>query len=327
MSMEEGGDLEVKRLQQGYRRFQAVRAGTYRPARYAGVITWAMFAALAGVWGASFLFIKISLEVLDPLTVVALRLTLGALLVWTVALVNGADLASIPWGTMFLMGLVNNALPFTLITWGELYIPSGLASLVNGSVPIFAAILSHFFLQEESLSLRQWGGIFIGFLGLVLLFLPDLTHALRGWQSWWSVWGELAITLAAFCYGLSTVYARKALRGHSPYLMAASQLTMAALILWPLALLFGQGVPTSALTPRALLAVGWLGFASSGLAYLLYYTLIKRMGATQLTMVTYVIPIVGLVLGVIVLGETVGVLVLVALVLILTSIVIVKRGG
>ncbi len=283
-----------------------------------------MFLALAGVWGASFLFIKISLEGLGPLSVVALRLTLGALLVWTVALATGARPRGIPWRAMFLMGLVNNALPFTLITWGEQSIPSGLASLVNGSVPIFAAILSHFFLQEERLNWKQWLGVFIGFGGLALLFFPDVVRAMQGWQAWSSVWGQVAVTLAALCYGLSTVYARKSLRGHHPFLMAASQLTMAALILWPLVLIAGEAVP-HVWSGRLLLAVGWLGLASSGLAYILYYSLIRRMGATQLTMVTYIIPIVGLILGALVLGERVGWNALAALVLILLGIVVVNR--
>ncbi len=289
------------------------------------LVTWGMFGALAGIWGASFLFIKISLEALPPLDVVALRVTLGALLVWTVALVGGTQLKGIPWRAMFFMGLVNNALPFTLITWGEKSIPSGLASLVNGSVPIFAAILSHFFLQEERLNLKQWLGVFVGFGGLGLLFLPDVARAMGGWQSWNRVGGQIAVTLAALCYGLSTVYARKRLRGHPPFLMAASQLTMAALILWPLVVLTGASIPVQAWSGRILLAVGWLGLASSGLAYILYYTLIRRMGATQLTMVTYIIPVVGLVLGALVLSERIGWNAPVALGLILLGIVVVNR--
>ena len=289
------------------------------------VVTWAMFAGLTGVWGASFLFIKISLEALPPLTVVALRLTLGALLVWAVVWLTRIPVRGIPWRTMFLMGLVNNALPFTLITWGEQHIPSGLASLVNGSVPIFAAILSHYFLQEERLSLKQWGGVFVGFLGLFVLFAPDVREAMQGLRTWWGVLGQVAVTAAAFCYGVGTVYARRALRGHPPFLMAASQLSMAALVLWPLVLLTGMGDLSAASNPRILLAVGWLGFASSGLAYILYYNLIRRMGATQLTMVTYLIPIVGLMLGAVVLGESITFSALLALVLILAGVVIVHR--
>ena len=288
-----------------------------------------MFAGLTSVWSASFLFIKISLEALPPLTVVALRVTLGALLVWSVVGLTQTPVRGIPWRAMFLMGLVNNALPFTLITWGEQHIPSGLASLVNGSVPIFAAILSHYFLQEERLSLKQWGGVFVGFLGLFVLFLPDVREALRGLRTWWGVLGQAAVAGAAFCYGMSTVYARRALRGHPPFLMAASQLSMAALILWPLALLLGLGNVREATSPRILLAVGWLGFASSGFAYILYYNLIRRMGATQLTMVTYLIPIMGLMLGAVVLGEHITATALLALVLILAGVVIVHRfdGG
>ena len=290
------------------------------------VLTWSIFVALSGIWGASFLFIKIALGALGPLSVVALRLTLGAILVWTLVLSQRVPLRSIPWRAMFLMGLINNAMPFTLITWGEQYIPSGLASLVNGSMPIWAALLSHVFLQEERLNRRQWGGVFIGFLGLAVLFLPDIVHATRGWQTWQWVWGQVAVTLAAVGYGLGTVYARRNLRGYHPFLMAATQLTAAALILWPLVILAGETISPTGWHAAEWLAIGWLGFASSGLAYILYYTLIRRMGATQLSLVTYAIPIVGLLLGTWVLDERVGWNALVALGLIIGGIVVVNKA-
>ncbi len=289
------------------------------------VVTWGMFVSLIGVWGASFLFIKISLEALPPLTVVALRLTLGALLVWTVVWVTGTPVREIPWRAITFMGMVNNALPFTLLTWGEQHIPSGLASLVVGSSPIFAAILSHYLLREERLSLKQWSGVVLGFVGLFVLFTPDVRAAVQGLRTWWGVLGQVAVMGTAFCYGLGTVYARRTLRGYPPFLMAALQLSTAALVIWPLAIIAGVGNLSSAMTPRVLLAVGWLGFASSGLAYILYYILIRRMGATQLITVTYLIPVVGLVLGALVLGEALTPISLLALVLILAGVVVVHR--
>ena len=288
-------------------------------------VQWVLFALLTGIWGASFLFIKISLETLPPLTVVALRVTLGALLVWTLVVWRGASLRGVPWGAMLFMGVINNALPFTLITWGEQYIPSGLASLVNGTVPIFAAVLSHSMLRAERLTRLQWGGVMLGFGGLVWLFLPDVWYAWQGLTTWYGVFGQFAVMTAASCYAVGTVYARKHLREYDPFVMAATQLLWSAVVLWPLAWWAGLGLTASALTGRTLLAIGWLGLASSGLAYVIYYTLVRLMGATQVTMVTYLIPVVGLVLGAVFLDETVGWDVLIALALILTSIVVVNR--
>lgn len=290
-----------------------------------GLKGWVVFGVLTAIWGASFLFIKISLETLPPLTIVALRLTLGAILVWALVLPRRPRLRDIPWGAMLFVGLTNNAVPFVLITWGEQHIPSGVAALVNGSVPIFAALLSHWMLQEERLSALQWGGVLLGFLSLGWLFFPDVWQAWHGLDTWDAVLGQFAVVLASVCYAIGTVYARKHLRTFDPFLSAASQLTWGAALLWPLALVAGPGLSWDAFPARTLLAIGWLGLLSSGVAYVLYYALLQIMGATQVSMVTYVIPIVGLILGALVLQEPIGGHVLVALGLIVMSIVVVNR--
>ncbi len=290
-----------------------------------GWVTWFLFTALTAIWGASFLFIKIALETLPPLTIVALRLTLGALLVWGFVLVQRLSVTDIPWGHMVFVGLTNNALPFMLITWGEQYIPSGLASLLNGAMPIFTALLSYVWLRAERLNRLQWSGVFLGFVGMAWLFLPDAWRAWQGLDTWYGVLAQLATVLAALCYAVGTVYARRYLRNCDPFLSAAAQLSVGTVVLWPLAFLAGPGLTAAALSPRTLLAVGWLGLASSGLAYVIYYGLLRRIGATQIAMVTYTIPVVGLILGAVVLGEPIHVNVIVALGLILTGILLVNR--
>lgn len=298
---------------------------THEAGSRVGLKGWTTFGLLTAIWGASFLFIKIALETLPPLTIVALRLTLGAILVWALVLPRRPSLRRIPWGAMLFVGLTNSAVPFVLITWGEQYIPSGIAALVNGAVPIFAAILSHWALQEERLSLLQWGGVLLGFFSLGWLFFPDVWQAWHGLATWDGVLGQLAVVLASVCYAVGTVYARKHLRTFDPFLSAASQLTWGAALLWPLAFAVGSGLSWAAFPPRTLLAIGWLGLLSSGVAYVLYYALLRIMGATQVAMVTYVIPIVGLILGALVLHEPIGWHVILALGLILTSIVVVNR--
>ncbi len=287
--------------------------------------TWFLFFALASMWGASYLFIKIALEWLPPFTLVALRLSLGAILVWLVVVLTRVDLKGLPWRHMVFMGIVNTAAPFLLITWGEQTIPSGLASLIVGAVPIFTAILAHGALRQERLTLPQWVGVFVGFAGLGVLFLPGVLAFFQGRPPWGSLLGQGAVLGAALCYAAATVYARRHLREYPPFGLAAMQLTVAAAALWLLVGITGSSIPLRAWPPRLLLAIGWLGLASSGLAYIVYYALIRRMGATQLTLVAYVIPVLGLALGVLVLDERLGWDLLFALGLILIGIVMVHR--
>jgi len=283
----------------------------------------ALFLTLSAIWGSSFLFIKLGLlGGLGPLTLVTLRLLLGAvamvLLAWKLGEQlprNGRIL-----GIIFLVALVNNTLPFSLITWGEQYIPSGLAAILNSSVPLFAVVISHFALSDERFSRSRVAGVVVGFMGVSILFAPDLFS--QGFSG--AVIGQLAIVLASLGYAIGSVTARKYLRGVPSATLSALQLCFA--LLWvTLPTLVWEKPWTMQPTALAWFSVLWLGLLGTGLAYLFFFHLIKSIGATPTTMVTYVIPIFAVIFGVIFLDERLYWAQLAALALIFAGVWLVNR--
>ena len=261
----------------------------------------ARFIILSAIWGSSFLFIKLGLlGGMGPLTLVMLRLLLGAAAMALLAWKLGEHLPP-GWriiGVIFLVALVNNALPFSLITWGEQHIPSSLTAILNSSVPLFTVVISHFALSDERFTWSRVAGVTMGFLGVFILFAPDLlTQGLSG-----AVVGQLAIVLATLGYATGSVITRKYLQGVPSATLAALQLGFALLWMLPPVLLWEK--PWT-LQPTALawFSVLWLGFLSTGLAYFIFFQLIKSIGATPTTLVTYVIPVFAVIFGVIFLDE------------------------
>lgn len=262
-----------------------------------------VFLTLSAIWGSSFMFIKIGLDGgLTPLTLVAIRLGLGALVM--LALMRRQGLSLPRRGEVLLslafLGFINNVIPFTLITWGEQYISSGLTAILNSTVPFFAVILSHVFLADERLNRRRVAGVMVGFLGVLLLFAPDLSSAVTALAD--RLAGQLAIILASAGYAMGSVFTRRRLQHVPAAVLAASQLGFA--FLWTLAPAIVWERPWQ-LQPSApaLFAVTWLGVLGSGIAYFLFFRLIKAIGATPTTMVTYVIPLFAVVFGLVFLRE------------------------
>jgi drug/metabolite transporter (DMT)-like permease len=265
------------------------------------------FLLLSLVWGSSYLFIKIAVEDLSPLALVSLRLTVGLLmlvplLVWRrVALPrNGRT-----WLDLAFSGLVGTALPFTLISWGEQRIDSGLASLLTSTTPLFAVILADFWQHDRPVTVGTVAGVVGGFAGILVLVSKDiLDGALLNGAA-----GQLATIVAAGCYAISSTYVRKRLGSLPPLTVSFGQLFFAGVFAWAGVLLLeqpasggGSGFLGVSSGP-VLLSVVWLGLLGSGLAYVLYNTVLQEWGATRATMVTYLIPVVGLVLGVAILDE------------------------
>ena len=257
-------------------------------------------AALSCIWGASFFFIKVSLEGLSPTQVVLGRVTAGAVVLAVAVGVTGQRMRwSWPLaGHLIFLAIVANALPFFLFAWGEERIASGLAGILNGTTPLLTLVLAMLLLPEESASWTRVAGLALGFAGVVLIVGP--------WRSGVtgdSVAGQLACLGAAACYGVSFTYTRRfvAQRGDPPLLLAAGQLAAASLLLWIAAPAIASD-PVD-LTPRVLGSILALGGLGTGIAYLLFYALIRDETATTASMVTYLIPIVAVVLGVVVLDE------------------------
>ena len=259
---------------------------------------WLLF--LASLWGPSFLFIKIAVAEIPPLTLVVGRVGMAALLLYLILRMQGYNLPQFGpiWKHFAFMGLVHNALPFTLFNWGEQYIDSSLAAILNGTTPLFTIVLAHFLVEDDSLTPRKLVGATIGFSGLTLLVAPSLLGGMSA-----TGWGLIAVLVAALCYGLAVVYSRLHLRGLPPLVAPTAQLTLATLYMLPLAFLVEQplSLPVPSLT--ALGAVLFLAVFGTALAFVVYYRLIERTNASYVSMVTYLIPVFGVILGIIVLNE------------------------
>ena len=263
----------------------------------------AILVALGCIWGASFLFIKVIVEETAPVTLVAGRLTLGALPL--LALLAFKRPAVVDRRTILPKTLVTavfaTALPFFLIATGEEHIDSGLAAVLNSTMPLWTAIFAALFLPHERLGRTALWGLAIGFGGVLVLSSPDLKHLTDS-----SFLGQLAVLAAALSYGSALVFARGTLAREDPVLVATLQIVIGALLMWPLAFAVSGGAPNLDVGLKAWLAWVTLGCLGTGIAYMAYYWLMVNIGVL-VSAVTYFPPVIGLFLGWLVLSETIGV--------------------
>jgi len=258
-----------------------------------------VFLGLLG-WGMSFLWIKVALQEIGPLTVVAYRMIFGAATAWAITYAQKQPF-TIRGRALFYtiaLGIVNTAIPFVLITWAETRIDSGLAGILNGTMPLFTISVAHFFLPDDRFSLPKTAGLALGFAGLIFLLSRDIgPQALTG-----NLIGQLAVIVAAICYAASNVFTRLKLNGQHPIHTTAVSLTSSLVTLWIVAPLLESPIafPHLAMT---WLACAWMGILGSALAYQAYFYLINTWGSTRTSAVTYVFPVWAVVLGVLFLGE------------------------
>jgi drug/metabolite transporter (DMT)-like permease len=266
---------------------------------------WAAFAALGLIWGSSFLWIKIAVAETGPFTLVAFRLLFGAA---GLALVMVAQRQRLPrdrrtWLAFGFMGLVNTALPFVLITWAEQHIDSSLASILNGAVPLFTIVLAHFWLRDEKITAGRLGGLLVGFVGIVVLMSRDLdAGALTGALTGLGLLGQLAMLAAVLSYATAITFSRRYLRNQPPVLQAGLVVIIANALVWVAAPVAERPLNLPE-TATAWFAIAWLGVLGSCVAYLLFFYLINAWGPTRASLVTYVFPVIGLVLGLVFLNE------------------------
>lgn len=260
----------------------------------------ALLILLAALWGPSFLFIKVAVEDIPPLTLVLGRVAIGAAFLLLVLRLQKKHLPRERrvWRHIAFVALVHNALPFLLFSWGEQYIDSALASILNGTTPLFTIALAHFLSPDDRLTAAKVTGVLVGFAGLVLLIAPSLAGGAQA-----GTWGLLAVTLASACYAVAIIYTRKHLRGLPPPVAPASQLLVATLYVLPLSLLIDRPWQLPPPSPAALASLLALGLLGTGLAFVVYYRLLETAQPTYVSMVTYLIPVFGVILGVIVLDE------------------------
>ncbi len=287
------------------------------------MLAWLILVLLGAIWGASYYFIKIGGAEIPAFTFVEVR-TLVAALALSVVLVLRKE--SIPrtrraWLPLIALGIFNGVIPYTAITWGETHISSGLASILTAAMPLFTVIFAHFWTEDERLTIPKAAGVALGFVGVVVLFVPELW---RGFQI--EFWGQFAVVVAAASYGLATLIAHKYLDGVSHVMASTGQLATAALFMLPLSLVFDHPLTLhpSLNAIGALLILSLLGTA---FAYILYYWLIEHTGATRTALVTYLIPITGVMWGALLLGEPIEWEAIVGLLLIIGGVGLVNRSS
>jgi len=263
---------------------------------------WIRFCLLGLIWGTSFMWIKIAVAEVSPLVLVAFRTLFGAVSLLVIFLVTRSKdfrwQVMRPWlGVFGVVALVNIAIPFVVISWSEQFIPSGIASILNSSVPLFTMLVAPLFLSDDPWSLPKFLGLVIGFIGIVIIFLPELGGGLNQ-----NLLGMLGMLVASLSYGLAGIYTRRKAQGLAPQMQSFLQLSLASLMVWTATLLFDRPLVMPHL-PLTWVALLWLGILGSGIAYILFFSLLHSIGPTRATTVTYIPPLVGTLLGVIFLNE------------------------
>ena len=263
-----------------------------------GVKEWCLVTILSILWGGSFFFVGVAVEEIPPLTIVHGRVTLAAILLLAVVWFRGEKLPSTPalWRGLLIMGALNNLIPFGLIVWGQTHIDSGLASILNGTTPIFSAVLAHFLTKEERLTPNRLSGVLIGWAGVAVLMGMD---SLRGFGI--EILSRFAILGAAFSYACAAIFGRR-FKGLSPLVVATGMLCGSAIMITPLALWVDR--PWN-ISPGGIALTALVGLAaiSTSLAYLIYFKILASAGPTNLLLVTFLIPLSAILLGALVLEE------------------------
>jgi len=265
-------------------------------------LEWGLLLLLSLIWGGSFFFNAVAVTALPPFTIVACRVAIGALCLIAVLYASGGRLATgrKTWGAFFLMGLMNNAIPFSLIVWGQRDIASGLAAILNATTPLFTVIIAHYTTGDDKMTVLRIGGILAGLVGVAILIGGDALSGVSGHLA-----AESAVLVASVSYAISSIYGRRFSRaGLAPLATAAGQISASAMIMVPVALIIDQ--PWQLSLPPHLPVVGALlgiGALSTCLAYILFYRILATAGSVNLMLVTLLIPVSAIVLGALFLNE------------------------
>jgi drug/metabolite transporter (DMT)-like permease len=285
---------------------------------------WLVFLALGFLWGSSYLFIKIGVEAgLAPFTLIMLRLLIGFGLLATVVVAARETLprSGRTYGHLAVMAFINILLPFSLITWAESSTESALAATLNAPFPLFVVLIAAVFLHDERLTASKLAGVALGLVGVAVLVGFDPAAVGRN-----DLTAELALIGSAVSYAVGAVYTRRFVRGLRPMIPAFFQVGFALLMVSVLAFVFEN--PLSApMTASTIIAVVWLGLLGSGLAYLAYFRLLGRWGASRTALVAYLLPVWGIALGFVVLGEPIHASLLIGTALVIAGIALVNRDS
>jgi drug/metabolite transporter (DMT)-like permease len=270
-----------------------------------GTKDWAMLLLLSFLWGGSFFLIGVVVAELPPLTIVTLRVGVAALTLWAVLLIGGYEIPKSfkLWRAFFMLGLLNNVIPFALIVWGQNHIGAGLASIINATTPLFTILIAGAFLADEHMSPQKVVGVVVGLFGVAVLIggepLADI-----GLDMSLQTLAQLAIMGAAISYGCASVFGRrfKAL-GISPFSTAVGQVTAATIILLPVTFLVERPDQLANPSLQTWLAILCLGVFCTALGYILFFKILSSSGATNVVLVTFLVPITASFLGWLILNE------------------------
>ncbi|WP_170973426.1 DMT family transporter [Rhizobium sp. FKY42] len=263
---------------------------------------WGLLLSLSILWGGSFFFSKLALAELPPFTVVLARVAIAAivLFIYLRATRQGIPTSIGAWGAFFGMGLLNNLIPFSLLFWGQTQIASGLASILNATTPIFAIVVAHFLTTDERMTSNKAAGIVLGFMGVALMMASNAfsTQALP-------FLALFACLAAALSYGFAGVFGRRFRRmGIAPATSAFGQTTATTIMMIPIAILVDTPWNLAIPSGTTITALVGLGLLSTALAYIIFFHILAVGGATNVSLVTLMIPVSAILLGSLVLGET-----------------------
>lgn len=284
-------------------------------------IDWFLFALVGFIWGSQFLFIKLAIA-LPPFALTTLRFLVATLMLAAVAATTRQRLPRDPivLRGLLLLALLNNVIPFSLITWAEQGITSGMAAILNATMPLFTIVLAAMALREP-ITTSRLVGLTVGFAGVVILV--GFSIATSGSES--QLLGEVAVALASLSFACGAVYARRNPQALQPTVLALGQAVLALPILIVLSLATERPWTVN-LDVGVLLAVIWLGVMASGVANLIWFRMLARWDATRSSLVSYVMPVVGVVLGVILLNEQFRLSELLGVLLVLGGIILANGG-
>ena len=266
-----------------------------------GARLWFLIVILSIIWGASFFFVEIAVERMTPLTIVLCRVGFAAFLLLGFVRLTGREMPKNLgiWGAFLAIGMLNNVIPFSLITWGQQYIDSSLAAILNATTPVFSVILAHFLTKDEPLTKNRLTGVLFGWIGVAVLIGIE---ALSGVGM--KIAGQAAVLGAALLYAIAAIFGRR-FKEFDPVVVAAGMLTGSTIIMIPLAFMMEQPL-TLAPTFVTWAALFGLSAVSTALAYIIYFHVLSKAGATNILLVTFLIPVSAIFLGMMVLGETPG---------------------
>jgi len=295
------------------------------PAHDSSGLTLSKFLTLAIVlifiWGSAYTMVGVGVDYITPIWLVAYRLILGAILVTAYVYVIGLKLpklSDIRWRWYFILGMTGSVIPFFLLSTGQLKIDSGITSIIVGVMPLMTIVLAHFF-ANEPLNAQKLAGFIIGFLGIIVLFLPDNMNLtlISDWKS------QLLIVIAAFCYALTTIIAKRA--PETPSSVAASMMLICAL---PVAIIAGivEGVPTEIPAMMGILMAIGLGVGSTAIATILYLYVIQETGPSTIAKINYFVPLASVIFGVGLLGEAFSWRMVISFITIVLGVMISRMG-